>query len=191
MLAFLTGLIIAFAESGGHAAADSWYGRIEPYLNYPGFEAWRFLNLSIFVLIMFLLLRKPLSNAFKEKRDSIRADLIRLEKEKKAATALLTAAEEKLATIEDEQKTIIEDAQAEADAELARIEGETENDIRRVQDQAATELSRKTEQVQVQLRRFSAEESIRLAEEKIRSAMTAEADARLVKANIESIGGLK
>jgi hypothetical protein len=40
------------------------------------------------------------------------------------------------------------------------------------------------------LRRFSAEESIRLAEEKIRRDINEEQDARLVQANIQSIGGL-
>jgi F0F1-type ATP synthase membrane subunit b/b' len=192
MLAIFTNFVLAFAEGGEHgAAADSLYGQIEPYLNYPGFEAWRFLNLLIFVLIMIYLLRKPLSKAFKDKRDAIRSDLIKAEKARKEAEARLGAADLKLSGIEDEKVSIIDDAKAEAAAEKSRIEEEAEIDVERIRNQAATELARRTSQVEVQLRRFSADESIRLAEERIRSLMTPETDAGLVKSNIEAIGGLK
>jgi len=40
------------------------------------------------------------------------------------------------------------------------------------------------------LRRFSAEEIIRLAEEKLRAQIDGDKDARLVKASISEIGGL-
>ncbi len=39
-------------------------------------------------------------------------------------------------------------------------------------------------------RRFSAEESVRLAEEKIKNSMDAAKDADLIKTNIASIGGI-
>jgi F0F1-type ATP synthase membrane subunit b/b' len=191
MLAFVTGLIIAFAE-GGHGAGGGggWYSNVEPYLNYPGFELWRFLNLGIFVLIAVYLLRKPLSDVFKAKREAIRADLIRAEKEKADATAKLEAAEAKVSGVPEEKVDIIENARAEAEAESKRLAAETESEIKRAREQALTEISRKTAQVNVQLRRFSAEESIRLAEEKVRSSINSAKDAELVQANIDSIGGM-
>jgi hypothetical protein len=42
----------------------------------------------------------------------------------------------------------------------------------------------------LELRRYSAEERIRLAEEKIKNVMNSDTDSRLVKASIKSIGGL-
>jgi len=168
-----------------------WYENVDPYMNYPGFEAWRFLNLIIFFSIMAYLLKKPLSSSFKAKREVIRAELIKAEEERKAAVAKLAEAEASLARVDTERNAVIEEAHAGADAEKARIEAEVASESKRLREQAEGEINRKAQQVKAKLRRFSAEESIRLAELKIRQAMSTETDSRLVKANIKSIGGMK
>jgi F0F1-type ATP synthase membrane subunit b/b' len=84
----------------------------------------------------------------------------------------------------------IREAEAEARAEKERIAREAEMEANRLKAQAANEIERKTQQVKAELRRFSAEESIRLAEEKLKAQMSADKDARLVKASLQSIGGL-
>ena len=158
--------------------------------NYPGFEVWKFLNLAIFVSILVYLLKKPLSEAFKAKREAIRAELIKAEEEKQAALLRLTSAEANLARIGTQSDEIVEKAQREAAEEKARIERETEEEASRLQQQATSEVERKAQQARAELRRFSAEESIRLAEEKIKQNINAAKDAELIKANIQSIGGL-
>jgi len=178
MLAFIYSFIFIFAEGG-----TAWW-------NYPGFEAWKFLNLIIFVSILVYLLKKPLSEAFKAKREAIRAELIKAEEEKQAALAKLTGAEAKIARIESESDEIVEKAKLEAKEEKTRITREADDEIKRLRTQADNEIERKAQLVRLQLRRFSAEESIRLAEEKIKQNINAAKDAELVKANIKSIGGL-
>lgn len=182
MLAFLLNIFI-FAEGGGSGVWNT-------YFNYPGFEAWKFINLAIFIAIMVYLLKKPLSGAFKAKRDAIRAELIKAEEEKQAALLKLNEAETKLATLEAESNEIIEKARAAAEAEKARLLAQAEFESNRLRAQANSEIERKTKQVKNELRRFSAEESVRLAEEKIRKAMNAKTDEKLIKAGIKSIGGL-
>ncbi len=195
MLVLLSNLILLFAESGGGGEKTGflkwWYENADPYLNYPGFEAWRFMNLAIFIGIAVYLLKKPLSEAFKAKREAIRSDLVKAEEERKAALAKLTDAEAKLARLDAEKSQVIADAKAEADAERQRLEEEAESDANRLRGQAESEITRKTQQVRAKLKRFSAEESIRRAEEKIKQAMDAQKDSELVKANIQSIGGMK
>jgi F-type H+-transporting ATPase subunit b len=178
MLAFIHSFILIFAEGG-----VKWW-------NYPGFEAWKFLNLGIFVLVLVYLLKKPLSDAFKAKREAIRAELIRAEEERQAALAKLTSAEANLARIDSQSDEILEKARLEAEAEKARILREANEEAIRLRQQATSEVERKAQQVRNELRRFSAEESIRLAEEKIKQNINAAKDAELVKANIQSIGGL-
>lgn len=177
MLAFINFLFL-FAEGG------------TPWWNYPGFEFWRFLNLAIFVAIIVFLLKKPLSNAFKARREAIRAELIKAEEEKQAALAKLTSAEAKLARLDSEKDEVVERARREAEEEKARILREAEDEANRLRTQAENEIARKAAQVRLELRRYSAEESIRLAEEKIKQNIDATKDAQLVKANIQSIGGL-
>ncbi len=160
------------------------------YLNYPGFEAWKFLNLAIFVFVIYRLLNKPLSGAFIARREAIRADIIKAEEKRQFALSELTTTEAKLASLENDKSNAIREAEAEAKAERERIEREAASEVNRLKSQAANDIERKSQQVLAELRRFSAEESIRLAEEKLKSQMNSDTDARLVKASLESIGGL-
>ena len=192
MFAILNSILLFTAETGGHAAAKT--GGLQAfydnYLNIPGFEAWKFVNLTIFVLIMVYLLKKPLSSAFKAKREAIRADLIKAEQEKQAALAQLTTAEARLVALENERAAILERSRNEAEAEKARLIAETEAEIKKLREQTAAEIARLGQQTRAELRRFSAEESVRRAEARLRSQIDAEKDGRLVKAGITAIGGL-
>jgi ATP synthase F0 subunit b len=195
MLAFLSNFILIFAASaGGGEHGESAWGKFvhfwETYANYPGFEAWKFFNLIVFILIMVKLLKKPLSEAFKEKRETIRAELIKAEQQRQAALAQLTTTEARLAQLDTESNNVIARAKQEAESEKERIARETQEEINKLRQQAASEIERAGQQVKKELRRFSAEESIRLAEEKIRRDINAEKDAQLVKTNIQAIGGL-
>lgn len=195
MSVFLFSFILIFAAESGHAGsgsgfADWWREHGAPVLSYPGFEAWKFLNLAVFLGLMTYLLKKPLSGAFKTKRETIRAELIRAEEEKQSALAKLTETETKLARLESETANVRRKAETEASAERERIAAQTESEIKKLRQQAQSEIELTAKQSRLQLRRFSAQESIRLAEEKIKRDIDPEADAQLVRANIQSIGGL-
>lgn len=195
MLGFFISFLYFLAE-GASAAEHSegylgwWYKNVDPYMNFPGFEVWRFINLIIFFSILAYILKRPLSEAFKARREAIRAELIKAEEERKAAVAKLAEAEAKLAALESDKSKILAEAVSEAEAERSRIEEEIKSESRRLRGQAEGEIQRKSQQVRSKLKRFSAEESIRLAEEKIKQSMSSETDARLVKATIDSIGGM-
>ena len=186
MVAFLSNFLILLAE-GGESRFAHFY---EEYFNIPGFEAWKFLNLAIFISLMVYLLKKPLSEAFKAKRDEIRSGLIKAAEEKKAALDKLTAAEAKLAQLGTEKENILMKAKDEAAAEKKRLGDQTKIEAARLIQQSEAELARVANQTRAELRRFSAEESIRLAEEKLRAQIDVSVDARLVKAGMQEIGGL-
>ena len=189
MLGFLFSFVFVFASGGGgsESAFMQFYNK---WLNIPGFEAWRFLNLAIFVAIILYFVKKPLSEAFRAKRDAIRAELIKAEEEKKAALARFTTAEAKLASLDNERQLILNKAKAEADAEAARIAAAADAEVGKLEDQTSGELARLTQLARLELKRFSAEESIRLAEQKLRAKVDANVDANLVKSGIQAIGGL-
>ncbi|MDQ3714387.1 MAG: ATP synthase F0 subunit B [Acidobacteriota bacterium] len=193
MLAFVFNFLLLAAEVGGahgESGAGGFMDFYNHYLNFPGFEAWRFFNLAIFVGAMIYLLKKPLTEAFKAKRETIRAELIKAEEERQAALAQLTATEAKFARLDMEAQAVRQRAEAEADAEKSRIQEQTKFEISKLREQAAGEIERKSKLARLELRRLTAEESIRLAEEKIKREINAEKDAQLVRASIQSIGGL-
>jgi F-type H+-transporting ATPase subunit b len=188
MLAFVYNIFFLFSEGGKSGGGFvEFYNR---YLNIPGFEFWKFLNLAIFVGLMIYLLKKPLGEAFKVKREAIRAELIKAEEEKKAALAKLTSAEARLASLDAEKESVLKKAKDEAEAEKKRLAEQTANEIGKMQEQTAGEINRLAQLTRIELTRFSAEESIRLAEEKLRSQIDAKVDANLVKSGIQAIGGL-
>ncbi len=178
---------MAFFAGGGWEAFKHFY---DEWFNIPGFEAWKFLNLAIFIGLFIYVAKKPLSEAFKTKREQIRSELIKAEEEKQAALAKLTAAEAKLAQLETEKENILKKAKDEAAFEKKRVADHTKAEIERIRQQTEAELNRISKQSRAELRRFSAEESIRIAEEKLREKIDGTADARLVKASIQEIGGL-
>ena len=189
MFGFMTSFNLFLAETS-HGATSGFMRFYEDYLNIPGFEAWKFLNLAVFTAVMVYLLKKPLSAAFKARREQIRAELIKAEEEKQAALAKLTTAEAKLAQLETEKTNIIQKAKDEAETEKKRLAEQTKIETERMRQQTEGDLARLGKQTHAELRRFSAEESIRLAEEKLRAQIDSEKDARLVKASIQEIGGL-
>ena len=188
MFAFLlNSLFLLAAETHGESRFTHFYNQ---YFNIPGFELWKFINLGLFIAIMVYLVKTPLSDAFMAKREQIRGDLIRAEQEKQAALERLTEVSAKLAQLEAEKEEVVKSAKNEATVEKKRLAEQTKTDIDRLYQQTDAELNRLYQQTRLGLRRFSAEESIRLAEEKLRAEINDETDSRLVKANIQSIGGL-
>lgn len=190
MLASIISFIFLLAETSHSAESGGFTHFWNQYFNYPGFEAWRFINLAVFVGLLIYLLKKPLSQTFKAKREVIRAELIKAEEERQAALRKLTETEAKLASLDSEVISIREKAAQEAATEKARISEQTAADVNKIQQQAENEIKRTAQQAKTDLRKFSAEESIRLAEEMIKNKINAEADSRIVKSNIQSIGGL-
>ncbi len=179
-------LMLSGASSGGGGFAEFW----DKYMNIPGFEIWKFINLFLFVGALVYILKKPLSQKFKERREEIRADLIREEQEKQAALETLKEAESKLAGLKEEKASIMAHAKAEVDVEKARLLEQASGEVEKLMAQTQGEIMRLGQVTRNELKRFSAEESIRLAEEKLRAQIDDGKDAALVKAGIQAIGGL-
>ena len=187
MFAFIYSLVLFAAEGERSGGFMQFYN---DYLNIPGFEAWKFLNLAIFIAFLIYVLKKPLSQAFKEKREIIRAELIKAEQEKQAALEKLTSVEAKLTSLENDKQAVLEQARHEADTAKAHLASQTDVDIQKLREQTDGEIARIGQIARNDLRRFSAQESIRLAEEKLRARIDGASDARLVRASISEIGGL-
>lgn len=193
MLAFFFNILFLFAtEAPAHGVSSyqQTLSFIDQWFNIPGFELWKFINLAIFIAVLYLLLRAPLSNAFKTKREEIRAELIKAQQERDDAMKKLQEVEGRLAMLDTEVASISEKAAAEAEAEKTRIAAQTEADIAKMREQAQNEIARAGLQAKQELRRYSAEESIRLAEEMLRQQVGSDTDSKLVKAGIDNLGSV-
>lgn len=180
-------LFLAAAAAGPDAGFSAFWNQ---YINYPAFEVWRFVNLAVFVLVMIYLLKKPLSGTFKAKREEIRSELIKAEEAKKAALAKLTDIEAKLAGADAEINTLNKQAREEIELEKGRLMAQAASEAAKLNSQTAGEIVRVGQVARLELRRFAVEESLRLAEEKLRNDVTPQTDSRLIRSGIKAIGGL-
>src|SRR5215212_1587191 len=167
MLSTFLGLFLFLSESASSAGGGGFTEFWDKYFNYPGFELWKFINLGLFVAGVVYLVKKPLSEAFKARRDVIRAELIKAEEEKQAALAQLTTVEAKLVGVDSEKAAILKAARAEAEAEKIRLAEQAKNEEAKLRAQAEAEAARLDAVARIQLRRFAVDESLRMAEEKL------------------------
>ncbi|MGH9819108.1 MAG: ATP synthase F0 subunit B, partial [Pyrinomonadaceae bacterium] len=138
MFAFFYQSIFILAEGSGGGFLKFY----EDYLNIPGFEAWKFLNLALFIGILTYILKKPLSDAFKARRDVIRAELIKAEEDKQAALKRLSEVEARLTSLESEVQSILNRAKDEAAEDKSRLVEHTEIEVKRLRDQVDSEIYR-------------------------------------------------
>jgi F-type H+-transporting ATPase subunit b len=180
MFATLSTALILFAQAE-NAVAHPWY-------NYPGFEAWKFINLFLFVGAIILILRRPIGASMRARRESIRKELMRAQEERAAALAKLEEVNARLAKLEEETATLRTHAEQEAAAERERIARTTEEDARKLRTQAQREIESAGKAARLELRRYAAEQSTGLAEELLRRDLRREDDERLLSDYIEELG---
>jgi len=167
-----------------------WWARLEPYLDYPGFEAWKFINLAVFVVVLVIALRKfGIREIFRDRKETIARELAHAQQERDDALAKLKEVEERLALLDTEVAAIKQRSVLEAAEERERIARLTETEIIKLSEQATREIESAGKVARKELRRYTAEQSVRLAEEIVRREMRPEDDARLIANNIEGLGG--
>jgi F-type H+-transporting ATPase subunit b len=179
----MTLLIIAFISLADESSHVSWW-------NYPGWEAWKFFNLLIFVVALVYFLRRPINESLAARREAIRRELMRAQEERASAVAKLKEVEARLARLDSEVEAIRAQTQKEAAEERERMARLTEEELRKLREQAQREIEGAGKAARQELRRYAAEQSVVLAEELIRGEMRAEDDARLMGDYVESLGGV-
>ncbi len=161
------------------------------WANYPGLELWKFFNLFLFILIAFLLHRKfgrPIRQALRTRRETIKLDLERAREERDLALAKLAEVEARFTNLDAEITAITEKTRIEAEAEKARLRASTETEIAKMRDQARREIESAGLAAKHELRKFAAQESLRRAEQILEKEIRPEDDARLISRTVEELG---
>ena len=168
--------------------ADDGTGWVETWLNYPGLEGWKFINLAVFLAVGFYLLRQPLGQALQARRERIRLQIIEAEKERDEAQAKLTEVENNLARVGDDVAAVKEQAEREAQLERQRLVVLTDKEIAKMRYQAQRQIETATKVAKQELRNFLAQRSVELAREAVRRDLKPEDDIRLIQDGIVELG---
>lgn len=161
---------------------------VPTWFNYPGLEAWKFLNLAIFVGIMIYLLRSKISEALSTRRDAIKQELVQAQEQRDKAVARVTEADSLLTRLDEDVQSVHEHARKEAESERARLASATERELEKLQQQARREMETADKVARKQLQEFFAQRSIDVARETIKMQMKPEDEAVLIS---QSIGELR
>jgi F-type H+-transporting ATPase subunit b len=161
---------------------------LNQWANYPGLEAWKFLNLAIFTVAGIYVLRKPINQALLARREAIQQELVTAQQQREQALARVAEADSLLSRLDEDVRTVQEQAREEVTSEKQRIAASTEREIEKLKQQAQREMETAGKLARKELRQFLAEKSIQLARESIRTQMRPEDDTALIR---ESIGELR
>lgn len=151
----------------------------------------KLVNLLFFIGLMVYFLRRPIKAAFEARKESIRHELMRAEEERAAAVAKLEEVEGRLSRLNSEVEAIKTQAQKEAAEERARVERAAEEEIKKIREQARREIESAGKAARAELRAFTAEQSVKLAEEMIRRDIRPEDDAHLARVYVDELGGVR
>ena len=157
------------------------------WMNYPGLELWKFINLGIFLAAAIYILKKPLTNALRARRQRIVEELAKAKNEKDAAQQSLQEAEGLLAHVDDEVKSVREEAKREAVSERERLALEAQNEIEKLKQQGERQVEMARKVSRKALREFFALRSVELAGNAVRQRIKPEDDARLIAVSIAEL----
>lgn len=157
---------------------------LERYFNYPGLEVWKFLNLTIFVIAAIWVLRKPINAALLARRAAIQQELLDAQNERERAFSQVNEANSLLDRLDDDVRTVREQARQEAESERQRVAAATTAEMEKLKEQAQREIERAGRLARKELRQHLAKRSVELAKETVRNQMRPEDDTLLIKENI-------
>ena len=160
---------------------------LDRWLNYPGLELWKFLDLGIFLTIAVFLLKRPMRDALEARRESIKSELLKAQRERDEAIAQLAAAEALLARLDSDVAALRDEARKEAELERQRLRAATDAELEKLRLGARKDTERAAKIARKELRRFLAMRSVQLARESVIRDLRPEDDLRLIASNIAEL----
>ncbi len=154
------------------------------YLNYPGLEAWKFINLTIFAGGAIFILRKKINEALIARGLVIKQEIAAAQTEREQALAKLADAHNRLEGVSDAVRMVHDQAQQEAELERRRLADSTTVEMDKLKQQAQREMETADKLARKELRHFLAQRSVELARESVLSQMRPEDDTALIQENI-------
>ena len=148
------------------------------------------INLTIFILAMYWIVRRPAHRFFAERFTQVREMLDRAAREKAAAEAKMAELTARMARLDQELAALREQTSREIAAERARIEAETKQDLARLRQGAQREIESARQIALSDLKVFAALEANRLAEQFLQQELSPEDDARLIQRVTEQMSSV-
>lgn len=167
----------ALAASGGEGGTKGWVAT----------DTYRVMNFTVLAVALFLLLRKPVSQALDGRIKGIKEQLVELESKKKEAEKQLAAYNEKFALLEQEADKLIDEYIRQGQEAKARILEEAEAAAEKLEEQARRNIEHEFQKAKLKLQEEILEKTLVKAEEIIKSKINDEDQEKLVDEYLEKV----
>ncbi len=141
----------------------------------------RVINTSILVAILYKLLKKPVTNYFRSRRENIQKLLEEMEKQREEAERRCAEYKAKLALLDKETEKILQEYIAQGEREKAKIIEAAERQANYIKQQARLAIQQEVKAAKDELREEVAELTVKAAEDILRQKMDMGDHERLVE----------
>jgi len=178
----------AAGHGGGHEGIN-WFGWAEGETRPP--LAFMFINFVIVGVIVFIILKGPITRRMSTRRDALVKALDEANSMKAEAQRALEEARAKMELLDVEMARIREDLLASGKAEAARIGAEADKRANRMQEDAGVAVQQEVAQMSHEIREEMVHAVIAAAERAIIEKIGAADHARLSTEYVDSIRGIE
>lgn len=166
------------SSGGGHEAEPKGWVATDTY---------RVMNFTVLAVVLFLLLRKPVSNALSNRIKGIKEQLEDLEMKKQEAEKELADYEQKLSALDKEAEKIISDYIRQGNEAKQRILEEAKASAQKLEEQAKKSIEHEFKEAKLKLQQDILEKALLKAEDVIKSSITDEDQEKLVDEYLEKV----
>lgn len=167
----------ALGASGGEGGSKGWVWE----------DTFRVMNFAVLAIVLVYLLRKPLSQALSSRINGIKVELEDLEARKDEAEKKLAEYNEKLAQLEKEAESIVEDYIKQGHEARERILKEAESSAEKLKTQARRNIEHEFEQAKLKLQAEIFETSLEKAEDLIKRKFSEDDQDRIVDEYLKKV----
>ncbi len=150
-------------------------------------DTYKLMNFALLIIVLFFLLRKPVSQAMNDRIKGIKAQLSELEAKKNEAQKELAEYNKKFLHLEQESEKIIAEYVKQGNEAKARILEEAKIAANKLEEQAYRNIEHEFEKAKLKLREEVLDQALDRAEKIIQKKITAEDQSRLVDEYLEKV----
>jgi F-type H+-transporting ATPase subunit b len=178
---------LAFGDTGGDTGGEHGEGHGAAAKGWVKTDTYRVMNFTVLAVALFLILRKPASQALSGRIQGIKEQLEDLEAKKAAAEKTLAEYDTKLATLEKAAEEMVADYVKQGEAAKAKILAEAAASADKLKEQAKRNIEHEFKRAKEQLRDEVVEAALVKAESVIREKISADDQNRLVDEYLEKV----
>jgi F-type H+-transporting ATPase subunit b len=150
-------------------------------------DTYRVMNFAVLFIALFLIARKPLPKALNSRIDGIREQLDDLESKKSDAEQNLIQYNQKIAALDQESESIVQEYIRQGEEAKTRIIEEAGTAAEKLKEQAAKNIANEVNTAKDRIKTNVVEAALKKAEEMIKANITQDDQNRLVDEYLEKV----